>query len=105
MARTFTARRPLCFLPTGFRNSGGLTVANTETILSDYITRPKLAKQLRKSVFTLWRWEKGEVGPAVTKIGRDPYYHIDAVRDWLKSRQTETVDKKSTARRKRPRAA
>jgi hypothetical protein len=60
-------------------------------ILAEYLTRTKLAEQLDKSARTLARWEVLRIGPPVTYIGREPYYRIDAVHDWLKSRETKMV--------------
>lgn len=59
-------------------------------VLHDYISRPDLAAQLGVGVRTLVRWETLREGPAVTKIGKRPYYNLDAVKDWLKSREKPT---------------
>jgi hypothetical protein len=61
----------------------------TENILADYISRPALALQLHKSERTLARWEVLRIGPAVTKIGQQPHYRVEAVRAWLRSREQQ----------------
>jgi hypothetical protein len=58
-----------------------------QNILSGYIARPKLAKQLRRSERTLARWEDLRIGPPVTHVGVEPYYSTESVRAWLKSRE------------------
>lgn len=60
---------------------------SAENILSGYIARPKLAKQLRRSERTLARWEDLRIGPPVTHVGCEPYYNVESVRAWLKSRE------------------
>jgi hypothetical protein len=57
----------------------------TTSILSGYLSRAALAKQINRSVRTLERWEALREGPPVTHMGRDPFYRIDAVKEWLKS--------------------
>lgn len=71
---------------------------STENILSDYLPRDKLARQLRKSERTLARWETLRIGPPVTHIGREPHYCIESVRAWLKSRETKMVRERGSAR-------
>jgi hypothetical protein len=61
----------------------------TENILADYVSRAALALQLEKSERTLARWEVLRIGPAVTKIGQQPYYRIETVRAWLRSREQQ----------------
>jgi hypothetical protein len=55
-------------------------------ILEGYISRPKLAKQLGKSVRCIERWGILQIGPPI-KLGRQPFYRIDSVREWLASRE------------------
>jgi hypothetical protein len=56
-------------------------------ILEGYISRLELAKQLDKHVNTLARWGALQIGPPVTRIGRQPFYDLDSVREWLRSRE------------------
>jgi hypothetical protein len=60
-------------------------MSTDQNILSGYITRPKLAKQLRRSERTLARWEDLRIGPPVTRVGCEPYYNAESIRAWLKS--------------------
>lgn len=56
-------------------------------LLANYVSRPELAKALKKHPRTLWDWDQKGIGPAVTYVGETPYYHVDAVRAYLKSRE------------------
>jgi hypothetical protein len=53
------------------------------TILAKYLSRREAARELRKCVATLDRWRKRGEGPPYIKIGRDIYYHVSAVREWI----------------------
>ncbi|MDI1347252.1 MAG: hypothetical protein PSV22_24665 [Pseudolabrys sp.] len=50
--------------------------SDEKNVLEDYIKRPDLAKQLGRTERTLARWEELKVGPAVTRIGREPAYRF-----------------------------
>ena len=56
-------------------------------VLSDYLTRDELARQLGKTSRTLERWERQRVGPAITRIGNRVLYHIDDVKAWLRAQR------------------
>ena len=56
-------------------------------ILSDYLSREELAVQLNKNTRTIARWEVMRTGPAVTYIGKTPYYRKTTVIDWLASQE------------------
>ena len=71
----------------------------SQNILDEYLPRVKLAEQLDKTTRTLARWEAQRIGPPITYIGREPFYRIDAVREWLKSRETKMVRKPRKAER------
>ena len=66
-------------------------------ILDGYISRSKLAEQLGKSESTIVRWGVMQIGPPVTWIGREPYYKIDCVREWLRSREQQMPRKRVRA--------
>lgn len=69
-------------------------------LLEEYISRDELAKQLGlKSTRSLARWEGLGVGPAVTRIARKPYYRLDAVREWLLSREKPALREEPRRRR------
>jgi hypothetical protein len=54
-------------------------------LLTDYVSRSELAKQLGNSERTLIRWEEQRKGPPVTRVGRAVLYHVPTVLDWLQS--------------------
>lgn len=56
-------------------------------IMSGFLSRAELALQLGKSERTLERWEEQKIGPLTTKGGQTPYYKIDSVQEWLRSRE------------------
>ena len=64
-------------------------------ILSDYLSEAEVAKQLGKSPRTLGRWRMLRIGPPPTMIGREIFYRIDAIHEWLKSRETKMVRERS----------
>jgi hypothetical protein len=64
---------------------------STTAILSEYAPEAEVAKQLGKSPRTLARWRMLRIGPPPTQIGRETVYRIDAVLEWLKSRETKIV--------------
>lgn len=52
-----------------------------------YLTAPEIARLLRVSVRTFWRWEKSGLGPIRTSIGRKALFRRSAVEKWLKGRE------------------
>jgi hypothetical protein len=63
----------------------------SENCLDGYISQRELVAQLKKSIRALQDWEKHRMGPPVTRIGDTPYYRIDAVRQWLRSRERNSA--------------
>jgi hypothetical protein len=61
------------------------------TVLEGFISQDELSAQLDKTRRTLQRWERLREGPPVVYIGRDPYYSIESVRAWIKSRERQSV--------------
>jgi predicted DNA-binding transcriptional regulator AlpA len=59
-------------------------------ILDEYISRKRLAADLKLAEATLIRWEKDGKGPPVTRIGRDVKYYIPSVEKWLRSQERAT---------------
>lgn len=53
------------------------------TLLSDYITREDLAKELNLTTRTLDKWSWQRRGPAKIKLGNRCYYKRTAVAEWL----------------------
>lgn len=52
-------------------------------VLAGYVPASELAKQLKRSERTLFRWRKKQVGPPYAMIGALPYYSVEAARQWL----------------------
>ena len=63
------------------------TLGGPEPLLSDWITRTDLGKQLGLSVDTLARWETRRIGPPCVRIGRKVLYRKGAVHEWLRSQE------------------
>lgn len=61
----------------------------SDGVLDDWISRAGLAKELGVSVDTLGRWETRRMGPPCIRLGRRVYYRKDAVRQWLRERETK----------------
>jgi len=64
-------------------------MSSVENVLEDYLTRPELARQLGRTERTLARWAELRIGPPITNVGREPRYHIDSVRAWLKAQERQ----------------
>lgn len=56
-------------------------------LLAGYLRREDLARELKKSVRTLDRWETRRMGPPRVVVGRTILYSIETVRAWLQSRE------------------
>lgn len=53
------------------------------TLLTGWLDRVDLARELTLSVDTLQRWETRRIGPPCVRVGRKVLYWMEAVRDWL----------------------
>jgi hypothetical protein len=58
----------------------------SERILAGYISQDDLAAQLNKRRRTLQEWDRRHIGPPITRIGGTPYYQVEAVKEWLRTR-------------------
>ena len=56
-------------------------------LLTGWLNRSDLARELTLSVDTLQRWESRRVGPPCVRVGRKVLYRIQAVRDWLRDQE------------------
>jgi hypothetical protein len=56
-------------------------------LLAGYIGEIELAKQLNIGLRTLRSWRKAGIGPPPTYLGRKPFFRIDSVQAWLRSRE------------------
>jgi hypothetical protein len=50
-----------------------------------YLTRPKLARDIKKSERTLQRWDEQGIGPARIQVGAMVLYEEAGLPDWLAS--------------------
>ena len=78
--------------------SGGPT-ADTAGLLAGYLPEKDTAKELRKSTRQLKRWRDLRIGPPYVQVGRDYHYHIQGVREWLRSRLISPVRRHSARNR------
>ena len=56
-------------------------------LLTGWLNRPDLARELTLSVDTLQRWETRRMGPPCVRVGRKVLYRMEAVRDWLREQE------------------
>lgn len=54
-----------------------------------YVRERELANMLGVNRRTIRRWELFREGPPRTKIGRQVYYRLEAVYEWMKSREQQ----------------
>jgi hypothetical protein len=58
-------------------------MSNSDPLLSEFLTKEKLAAELRRNVRTLDRWHSLGIGPPRTRIGRTVLYRRASVQKWL----------------------
>ena len=56
-------------------------------LLTGWLDRVDLARELTLSVDTLQRWETRRMGPPCVRVGRKVLYRMNAVRDWLREQE------------------
>jgi len=56
-------------------------------LLTGWLDRANLARELTLSVDTLQRWETRRIGPPCVRVGRKVLYRMEAVRDWLREQE------------------
>jgi len=56
-------------------------------LLTGWLDRANLARELTLSVDTLQRWETRRMGPPCVRVGRKVLYRMEAVRDWLRDQE------------------
>ena len=56
-------------------------------LLTGWLDRADLARELTLSVDTLQRWETRRMGPPCVRVGRKVLYRMEAVRDWLREQE------------------
>ena len=57
-------------------------------LLTGWLNRADLARELTLTVDTLQRWETRRMGPPCVRVGRKVLYRMEAVRDWLREQET-----------------
>lgn len=66
-------------------------------LLADYLPRAEVAKQLDRTERTLERWERQRTGPPITRVGKEPYYFIPSLKEWLRSCEQKMVRERGKA--------
>lgn len=61
--------------------------ADDTGLLTGWLNRAELARELALSVDTLQRWETRRMGPPCVRVGRKVLYRMEAVRDWLRDHE------------------
>ena len=56
-------------------------------LLTGWLNRTDLARDLTLSVDTLQRWETRRTGPPCVRVGLKTLYRMEAVRDWLREQE------------------
>jgi hypothetical protein len=63
------------------------TRMTADHVLAGYLTKAELARQLDRNERTLELWARQQIGPPITRIGKEPYYFVDSVRAWLRAKE------------------
>ncbi len=71
----------------GFRSAARKPEPARKPILSDWIARAELARELDVTPDTLARWASDGTGPPAVKIGRRVMYRRAAVEKWLEQKE------------------
>ena len=56
-------------------------------LLTGWLNRTDLARELTLSVETQQRWETRRMGPPCVRVGRKVLYRMEAVRNWLREQE------------------
>ena len=56
-------------------------------LLTGWLNRTDLARDLTLSVETLQHWETRRTGPPCVRVGRKVLYRMEAVRNWLREQE------------------
>ena len=62
-------------------------MSNSESLLTDFLSRHEAAAELMVCERTLDRWKRLGEGPPVTKLGRRILYRRSSLRTWLLTRE------------------
>src|ERR1700731_760187 len=72
-------------------------------VLDGYLRREELAQQFGLSPRTIDRWEAQRKGPPRVHVGRTILYHVDSVRQWMRSTEKQRIPLSSRTRSVGPR--
>ena len=71
----------------GLKTTDDVTPDEDTGLLTGWLNRTDLARELTLSVDTLQRWETRRMGPPCVRVGRKVLYRMEAVRDWLREQE------------------
>ena len=71
----------------GLKDRGDVAPEVDTGLLTGWLNRTDLARELTLSVDTLQRWESRRMGPPCVRVGRKVIYRMEAVRDWLREQE------------------
>lgn len=60
--------------------------APVRPLLDGLMSAAEVCRQLQKSRYAIWRWERAGAFVPATKVGATRYYEVAAVRAWLETR-------------------
>jgi hypothetical protein len=63
--------------------------AKGRPILDGYLSEQALGDEIGRSVVLLRLWRRKGSGPPFIRIGRTPYYNIEAVRRWIAAQERQ----------------
>lgn len=66
------------------------SVSERSLVLQGFLRREELAKELGCSPRTIDRWQALRKGPPRVYVGRTILYHVESVREWLRSREQQS---------------
>jgi Helix-turn-helix domain len=75
-----------------FSRRAAIANAPLSGVLTDYLSRADLARELGVNERTLDRWQRLHCGPPLTHVGRQILYRKAAVREWLQSQERQPRD-------------
>ena len=70
-------------------------------LLTGWLDRADLARELTLSVDTLQRWETRRMGPPCVRVGRKVLYRMEAVSDWLREQEARRAGASRAVARRR----
>jgi hypothetical protein len=68
-------------------NAEEIAMSDSETLLSEFLTKKELAAELQRNERTLDRWDALGTGPPRTRIGRKVLYRRTSAKKWLAAQE------------------